>query len=309
VSRPGLVRRLTVATWAAAACAGCTEANVVLGDGHASSCGDASDPACAPFGNVTVVSELSADGGEAEDPTLTSGMLEIYFLSTRDGGPGHGDVWYATRASTAQTWGAPSLVGAVNTAYHEKGPAISQDGLSLWVGSDRRSSGTGVIEIFVSTRSGGTASWSAPVLVPELESTQDQIPYPPGEQSLVMPLSRRATATQPYEIFTASRPSETSPWSPPVRLDSIDTSGLNVDGFLSQDGLTLYFSSDRLSGSQDLFVAERTDVSAPFAAPVALAALNTPAYEEAGPWVSPDGHEIYFESDRTGTKQIYHAVR
>jgi hypothetical protein len=281
---------------------------VVLGDGHASSCADASDPACAPFGNITVVSELSPDGGEAEDPTLTSDLLEIYLLSTRDVGPGHGDVWYATRSSTGQPWGAPALVDAVNTAYHEKGPAISADGLSLWVGSDRRSSGTGTIEIFVSTRSSGGA-WSTPQLVTELASTQDQIPYPPGEQSLVMPLSRRATPSDPYEIFTASRTSQAAPWGAPIRLDSVDTSALNVDGFLSQDGLVLYFSSDRSSGSQDLFVAERTDVSAPFRAPVALAALNTPTYEEAGPWVSPDGHEIYFESDRSGTKQIYHAVR
>jgi hypothetical protein len=294
---------------AAAADLGCAVSTVVLGDGHAASCADASDPLCAPFGNITVVSELSPDGGEAEDPTLTSDQLEIFFLSTRNGGPGHGDVWFATRASAGLAWSAPSVVPNVNTAYHEKGPAIAADGLSLWVGSDRGSTGSGPIEIFVATRASGTAGWSTPVLVTELDSPQDQIPYPPGERGLVMPLSRRATATEPYEIFTAARPSESSPWSTPVRVDSVDTSGVNVDGFLSDDGLALYFSSDRLSGSQDLFVAERSDRSAPFAAPVALAALNTPAYEEAGPWVSPDGHEIYFESDRTGTKQIYHAVR
>jgi Tol biopolymer transport system component len=90
----------------------------------------------------------------------------------------------------------------------------------------------------------------------------------------------------------------------------VNTANLDDDGYLTDDGLTLYFSSDRINGTQDLFVTERSDLASPFAPPVPLETLNTSTYDERDPWVSPDGHEIYFTSDRTGGElQIFHATR
>jgi hypothetical protein len=285
-----------------------------LGNSPFVACADASDIACQSFGAPTAVSPIASPGDDDEKPTLTADLLQLYFLSTRAGGPGSGDVWQSLRASVADDWGTPTLVTAVSGTSRETSPAIASDGLTLWFGSDR-SGGLGGLDIWVSnatnpTNQGGDAAvWSVPTPVIELNSPEDEIPRPPGEHDLVMPVSRRPDAGFPYQVFFADRPASGSPWNAPVPDLSVDNAGMNDDGFLTDDGLTLYFSSDRLTGSQDLFVTERPTVTAPFAAPVALATLNTPTYAERDPWVSPDGHTIYFASDRTGSLQIYSATR
>jgi hypothetical protein len=284
-----------------------------LGDGpsraDASACDDA-DLACQPFGPPSIVTELVAPQDNLEKPTLTSDRLELYFLSDDvDAGPGKESVLRATRATTANPWSTPQAIVAVNAPGHEKSPAVSADGVSLWLATDR-DGGLGGLDVWVSTRSGGTGgTWSAPVPVPELNTAGDEIPRPPGFHMLVMPLSVRASSSKPYQMESATRGSVTSSWSTPVAIASVDTANLDDDGFLTDDGLRLYFSSDRLSGTQDLFETERTDPAGAFATPRPLTALNTDTYAERDPWVSPDGHEIYFTSDRTGTLQIYRAVR
>jgi WD40-like Beta Propeller Repeat len=278
--------------------------------GEASSaCADASDIACRPFGAPAIVTELHTSDNEDDKPTLTQDRLEMYFLSDhRDGGLGHGDVWVTTRANVSDPWGAPSVLAALNSTSREESPAVSADGTTLWVASDR-DGGKGGLDIWVSTRPPGGA-WSAPVPVPELNTDSDEFPRPPGAQGLVMPLSRRdGTGSQPYHIFFSSRSAPGSTWSSPVTVPSIDTANLDDDGYLTDDGLTLYFSSDRLNGTQDLFVAQRASPAGDFGPAVALTTLNTDTFAERDPWVSADGHEIYFSSDRTGALQIYRATR
>jgi Tol biopolymer transport system component len=289
--------------------AGCDPIPVFqLGEGAFITCADASDLACKPFGAPATVPEVASPSDDDEKPTLTADMLEMYFLSDRSAGLGSGDVWMSTRANAADPWGSPTLNTVVSTTSRETSPAISADGLTLWVASDRPG-GQGGLDIWVSTRTSDAGTWSTPVPVTALNSPADEIPRPPGEHSLVMPLSRRATASDPYQVFVAGRMSTSASWGAPAAETSVDTANVDDDGYLTDDGLTLYFSSDRLNGSQDLFVTERPTLSAPFAVPVALAELNTTAYAERDPWVSADGHTIYFASDRSGTLQIYVATR
>jgi hypothetical protein len=283
-----------------------------LGAGGYTACTDAGDIACAPFGAPVIVAEIQAPQGYDEKPTLTADLLQMYFLSTRDGGPGSGDVWYTERASPTDAWGAPSLVDAVSGTSRETSPALSSDGATLWFGSDR-DGGIGGLDIWVSTRDTTTdAGWSTPVPVTELNSSSDEIPRPPGDHGLEMPLSRRKDSNASYQMYSSIRPaaSVSATWSTPAPIASVNTADLDDDGFLTDDGLTLYFSSDRLNGTQDLFVTERPDLASPFAPAIPMASLNTSSYDERDPWVSPDGHEIFFTSDRTGgERQIFHATR
>ena len=279
-----------------------------LGDGTFQTCASASDIACSPFSAPTAVVEVASVGDNDEKPTLTSDMLEMYFLSDRAGGLGNGDVWKSLRATTSDPWGTPALVTSVSSTSRETSPAISADGLTLCVSSDRPG-GQGGLDIWMSTRPTRSDDWSVPVPVTVLNSSEDEIPRPPGDHLREMPLSRRATSNDPYQIFAAWRAGASSPWTSPVPETSIDTGNVDDDGDLMDDGVTLYLSSDRLNGIQDLFVAERPDDTSPYAPPVALTALNTTAYAERDPWVSPDSSEIYFVSDRTGSRQIFHATR
>ena len=279
-----------------------------LGDGTFKACSSTSDVACAPFSAPTAVVEIASVGNNDEKPTLTADLLEMYFLSDRPGGLGSGDVWQSTRETVSDPWGAPVLVTSVSSASRETSPAISADGLTLCVSSDR-DGGQGGLDIWMSTRPTRSDDWSVPVPVPVLNSSEDEIPRPPGDHLRVMPLSRRPTSNDPYQIFAASREDASSPWTSPVPETSIDTGHVDDDGYLMDDGVTLYLSSDRLNGIQDLFVTERAADTSPYAPPVPMAALDTVGYAERDPWLSADSHEIYFVSDRTGSRQIFHATR
>jgi hypothetical protein len=286
-----------------AAAAGCAGERVLLGQDPPD---DAAPPAT--FNAPEIVAELGASGADDDKPTLTSDRLEIYFLSTRDGGPGSGDVWRAVRANVGDPWGPPSVVAEVSSSSHEKSPAVSGDGLTLWVASDR-SGGQGGLDIWVSTRPDRSSAWSSPALVPALNSAGDEIPRPPGQQGLVMPLAVRPPSSSDYQIAFASRAATSAPWTAPAARPEIDTANTDVDGFLSDDGLVLHFSSDRQNkGDQDLFVAHRSGTGGAFAAFEPIPELNS-SHDDRDPWLSPDASEIYFSSDRSGTLKIYRATR
>jgi WD40-like Beta Propeller Repeat len=305
---PRCARRPAVAVsllaMAAAASAGCQGERITLGGGDPSA--DGSAPAT--FNPPELVAELAASGADDDKPTLTSDRLEIYFLSTRDGGPGSGDVWRSGRAQADDAWDPPALVAEVSSSSQEKSPAVSGDGLTLWVASDR-AGGQGGLDIWMSTRPDRSSPWSSPTPVQELNSTSDEIPRPPGQGGLVMPLAIRPPSSSQYQIAFASRSTPGGLWTTPMMRPEIDTADTDVDGFLSDDGLTLHFSSDRLKvGDQDLFVGTRADTAGAFGAFAPIAELNS-SHDDRDPWLSPDRSEIYFASDRSGTLKIYRATR
>jgi hypothetical protein len=93
-----------------------------------------------------------------------------------------------------------------------------------------------------------------------------------------------------------------SDWSAPVNAGPVVNSPfVDLSPELSKDGLSLYFGSNRPGGvgANDIWVASRASVDAPWEAPVNLAQLNSPASEN-GAHVSRDGHLLYFTSARAG---------
>src|SRR3954471_8263226 len=146
------------------------------------------------FDPPVLMSEL-ASPSHTDNPTLTGDLLEIYF--TTDRVSGNGDVWFATRSTPTAPFGTPAPVTAVNGASFETSSAISPDGLTLWFGSDRPG-GVGANDIWVTERATRASAWSTPLNVLALNSSADDIPRPPGQHGLVMPMaSTKATGTNP----------------------------------------------------------------------------------------------------------------
>ena len=287
------------------------------------------DPVPYLFDTPVLVPEL-ASPSRTDNPTLTGDLLEVYF--TTDRVSGNGDVWFATRATAAAPFGTPAPVTAVNGDSFETSSAISSDGLTLWFGSDR-AGGSGGKDIWVTERTTRASPWSTPVNVVALNSPADDIPRPPGEHALVMPMaSTKVTDHNPasnnYQTYLATRATPSGPFGAPVaipELDYVDRS--TVDGFLTDDGLTMFFSSapvaepadaaasavdagktsDAGVANSDLFVASRRSTSELFSVPLPLSDLNTPA-DERDPWLTPDGTTLYFTSDRGGALNIYTAA-
>jgi serine/threonine protein kinase/Tol biopolymer transport system component len=119
------------------------------------------------------------------------------------------------------------------------------------------------------------------------------------------------------DIWMATRMATDSPWSKPVNLGPpVNTrhweGGLAL--FESDDGLSLFFTSDRPGGQggSDIWLTTRSTPGGPWANPVNLGSpLNSPA-ADWGPSISSNGLELYFSSDRPnghGGDDIYVTTR
>jgi Tol biopolymer transport system component len=94
-----------------------------------------------------------------------------------------------------------------------------------------------------------------------------------------------------------------------VEVEGINTNAREEGFSLSDDGLTLFFASDRLNDDDmDLFVATRDDTAASFESVEPLIDLNSTA-QDLDPQLSPDGLELFFASSRAGPVQLFRAVR
>jgi WD40-like Beta Propeller Repeat len=92
-------------------------------------------------------------------------------------------------------------------------------------------------------------------------------------------------------------------WSPPVNLGPVvNTQQLDQRCTISKDGLSLFFGSNRpgsvgtIEGS-DLYVTQRASLNDPWGTPQKVEALSS-NWDDNAPTFSPDGHWVYFGSDR-----------
>jgi hypothetical protein len=241
--------------------------------------------------------------GRNDNPTLTGDLMEIYFTSARD--DDNGDVWTAQRASASAPFDPPQRVAGVNDPLtFESSSAVALDGLTLWFGSNRGNV-EGDLDVWVTTRTARSALWSAPTKVDVLNSTARDIPRPPGLTGLVMPFASTRDSGDVYRTFLATRAGADAPFDAPVLISELVFPGrATVDGFLTEDGLSLFYSSSVPEGLSDMYVARRRTTADPFEVIQPLADLNTAA-DERDPWLSPDGTRFFFVSDRAGTLAIY----
>jgi Tol biopolymer transport system component len=94
-----------------------------------------------------------------------------------------------------------------------------------------------------------------------------------------------------------------SDWSQPVHLGATVNSTSDDSGsFISKDGLRLYFNSTRPGGfgGLDIYVSQRASVHDSWESPVNLGPTINSSFNEQTSAISPDGHRLYFASDRPG---------
>src|SRR3989475_3213998 len=133
------------------------------------------------------------------------------------------------------------------------------------------------------------------------------MPVAPACKVLSLTAIALATACRPDADQITYRPQAmsfaTSEWSARVNLGAPVNSAANeMDAALSPDELSLYFVSTRAGGfgSADIWVSHRASLDSPWGDPVNLGANVNGAGIEASPWISIDGHLLFFSSDRPG---------
>lgn len=251
------------------------------------------------------------------NPTLTASENELYYsVQERYGNPEPNLTKIMRRVPDGAGWGKATELALGDLRNQEMvSPAISANGQELWLGMNL----IGSTDIYKSARQGD--AWATPVLVTELSDREhDDAPRPPAVNGTIMPLSskRHGGVSPLYQIYLATRASADAAWGEPSKalLLTVDSDAFqSADGFLSEDGLELYFSSTRDGEHKDsdLYVARRPSVDAAFGQPEALSDLNDPdpqsASEERMPWLSPDKKRLYFASDRAGQYGLYLATK
>ncbi len=254
------------------------------------------------FGEPQRLANLEV-GPKLDNPTLTADLLELCF--TAGVAETDTDVYCARRTRRDEAFDDPEPVTAVNSPAFETSAAISADGLTLWFGSNRGRPRLDQ-DVWRSTRPTRDDRWSAPESVRELNSDGMDIPRPPGLRDRVMPMSSDRETPGFYQTFLAPRSDPSGAFAPPAIVDELRfPESATVDGFLTDDGLTLFFSSNRPPVALDLYVAWRKSTREPFEGFAPLDELNTPDGDERDAWLSPDGTELYFASDRMGGHAIY----
>ena len=90
-----------------------------------------------PFGSVVDVTGVNDNGQSSNfDPMLFASERVIVFASDRTADDNGDNIWYATRASTSDAFGAPQLLAGVNSELDDGDPHVSADGCTIYFARD-----------------------------------------------------------------------------------------------------------------------------------------------------------------------------
>jgi hypothetical protein len=242
-------------------------------------------------------------------PHLSSDGLALYLTSTRPESLGGEDLWVSRRASRRAPWGpAQNLGTAINTAAHERSPALSRNRRLLFFATDRPG-GSGGFDIWLSWRAdpNDDFGWQPPV---NLGTGINSAATDAGPSFL----DRRTPAGIPQLYFGSARPggpgaldiyvgSVPGGWSgPPSLVAELSSPQLDVTPAVRRDGLEIIIGSSRPGtiGGLDLWRSFRKSVDETWSTPTSLGPTINTEFLEAFPSLSFDARTLLFQSTRPG---------
>ncbi len=202
-------------------------------------------------------------------PLVTPDGHALIFVSDRVRGTAGADFYISFRHDTDDdlAWGPPQIIAALNIGSDQMGPSVfeNEDGegetLTLYFQS-KGAGGPGGYDIYVSTI-GEDWSFSAPVLVPELSTTANDM-WPTVRKDgreLFLTSNRPGSMAGGADLWVSTRESTDDPWSTPVNLGPVvNSTAAEQRATLSWNATTLIFATARSGGSGgvDLWQTTRT---------------------------------------------------
>jgi Tol biopolymer transport system component len=205
-----------------------------------------------PWGPAAVVVELSSTALDG-DPEISADGLTIHLSSDRAGTSGGLDIWVATRKSRTAVWSTPVLVPELSSPARDVAAAMTPDQLTVVLHSAR----AGTNDLYLATRRSTAEPWSTPVPIDELNGPASESNGSLTSDGLTLfYASDEPGGLGGDDIYVASRPGLGEPFGAPAAVDGMATDGRDGDPFISFDGRTLLFTSNR-AGTNDLYMATR----------------------------------------------------
>lgn len=220
-----------------------------------------------------------------------------------DAGPQQDDA--LTPDSAPAAWSVPVAIAELNSGYGEDDASLTGDLLEIYFGS-KRPGGAGLEDIWRATRPTPSAAWSEPVNVTELNTGSTETTAKLTSDGLAIFFA--STRSGSGDLYYASRLSRDLPWSNPVKLDSLSTSGGDWGPAARTDLLRVIWCAGPTVPAEAMFEATRATTGAEWSTPARLVGLDEADVSECDP-MEPNGRALYFASDRNGSYDIYRAAR
>jgi hypothetical protein len=256
-----------------------------------------------PFGTPEILTGLNVSAA-LWGPSLTADGTTLFFAATLAGQA----VYSAARSGRGTSFEAATPVSEVNGSGLNGTPFISADGLTLYTFSTR-AGGVGDRDLWAATRPDVDTTFSPPELLAGVNDVRgDHLPTLTADELILVWESFREGGAGDSDLWTARRTTRSEPFGAPSNVSELNTPAREGGPSLSADGLVLYFTTDRGGGLPDIWVADRDDPGAPFENAHPVAAVNS-IEDEHDPFLSVDGSELYFSSDRSGSQALWRVAR
>jgi hypothetical protein len=214
------------------------------------------------------------------------------------GGMSGADASVAPRCSPTAAFGRATGFMALNTPNHDEQATLSADELTLYFSRD---DGTGNYDIYQATRASKTATFGAATAVPGVSTTgsEERAPRVTADGLTMYATTRPIpTGASKFRVAFATRASTDAAFGPLQNVPVVNGTTNDSDPFITADGRTLYFSSDR-NGTYALY--RSTQTAGTFSAPELVMGTNLDTTSaEGAPVLSEDGLTLYLASARFG---------
>ncbi|MCB0608380.1 MAG: PD40 domain-containing protein [Lewinella sp.] len=255
------------------------------------------------FLNITEVRNLGPRINTRHDdyfPFLTNDQKKLFYTQHRNQPEKEEDLFYSEKEDGE--WQSSTPFKGLNTPSFEGMSTFIRDGRRLYYTACGRENVLGPCDIWEALVNGEEVTGAGPVKGVLNSENWDSQAAVNCDGTVIYFSSNRAGGLGGTDIWRSEKRPDGS-WSQPVNLGvKINTPENEEAPFISNDGKTLYFSSEGHLGlgDQDIFMSWLDVRTNQWSTPVNLGPPVNSPFRELGLFLTADGKTGYFASDRPG---------